>query len=122
MRSFRLILASGLLTGMAAYAQAAPAWSAYIGTGHAADGRISAAALSARVEAAATASHSSTQHWSAFIGAGQAACLESVYCSLANSYRRSEGPHASSAPAPQATFDWSAMIGTGHSADAGRTR
>jgi hypothetical protein len=112
MTSFRLTLASGLLTGVAAYAQAAPDWSAYIGTGHAADGRNSAAATSAPLEPAATALHSSTLHWSAFIGTGQAA---------ANSYRRREDLHASSAPARQATLDWSAKIGTGHAADAGRS-
>jgi hypothetical protein len=80
MRSFHLILSSGLLTGMTAYAQAA------------------------------------TPNWSAFIGTGQAACLESDSCSLANSYRGPEGPDASSAPAPQTTFNWSAFIGTGQAA------
>jgi hypothetical protein len=36
MRVFRLVLLSGLLTGMAAYAQAgAPDWSAFIGSGQA---------------------------------------------------------------------------------------
>jgi hypothetical protein len=113
MRSFRLILVSGLLTGIAAHAQAAPDWSAYIGTGHAADGHNSTAASSAPLEPAVTASHSSTLHWSAFIGTGQAA---------ANSYRRREEPYALNAPGPRATLNWSANIGTGHSADAVRTR
>jgi hypothetical protein len=80
MRSFHLILSSGLLTGMAAYAQA------------------------------------STPNWSAFIGTGQAAFLESVSGSSADSYRGPEGPDASSAPSPQATFNWSAFIGTGQAA------
>ena len=113
MRSFRLILVSGLLTGMAAYAQAAPDGTAYIGTGHAADSRNSAAPSNAPLEPASTASDSSTLQWTAFIGTGQAA---------ANSYRRREEPYASSAPEPRATLNWSAKIGTGDSAEAVWTR
>jgi hypothetical protein len=109
MRSFRLIFVSGLLTGMTAYAQAAPDWSAYIGTGHAADSRNFAAASSAPLEPAATASRPSTPHWTAFIGTGQAA---------ANSYRLRAEPPASRTPARQATPDWTTKIGTGYAADA----
>jgi hypothetical protein len=63
MKSFRLILVSGLLTGMAAYVQAAPDWSADIGTGHAVDGGNSATTVNAPPEPAATAS----VPWSAFV-------------------------------------------------------
>jgi hypothetical protein len=113
MRSFRLILVSGLLTGMAAYAQAAPDWSAYIGTGHAADGSNSAAATDAPLEPAATAS----LPWSALFGTGQAAAKERESLGVQPALV-STGSFASSAPVMQATLNWSEQIATGHSADA----
>jgi hypothetical protein len=112
MRSFRLILVSGLLTGMAAYAQAAPDWTADIGTGHAVDGSNSAAASDAPLEPAATAS----VPWSALFGTGQAAATERDNLGVQPALVSSGSP-ASSAPAMPATFNWSAQIGTGHSAD-----
>lgn len=113
MRSFRLILVSGLLTGMAAYAQAAPHWSAYFGSGHAVYGSDSAAVSNASAEPAATAS----LPWSALFGTGQAAAKERESLGVQPALESTPSP-ASSAPAVQATPNWSAQIGTGHSADA----
>jgi hypothetical protein len=108
-----MILVSGLLTGMAAYAQAAPDWSAYIGTGNAVDGSNSAATSNAPLEPAATAS----LPWSALFGTGQAATREQESLGVQPALV-STGSLASSALAMQAPFNRSEQIGTGHSADA----
>jgi hypothetical protein len=109
--AFRLVLASGLLAGVSAYAQAAPDWSAYIGAGRAA----SFHEITARVTAPLTsaAARSSTPDWSAFIGTGQVS---------ADSDRRSKEPQTSSDAALRSATHWSAKIGNGHAFDADSQR
>jgi hypothetical protein len=102
MKAFRLTLALGLLACVAAYAQPAPDWSAYIGTGHAADARESAADSSALPAPAAAA------HWSAFIGTGQVSV---------NSDRPREERRSARGPVPTVVIHRSAKIGTGHVSD-----
>ncbi|MDB6088407.1 MAG: hypothetical protein JWN85_1191 [Gammaproteobacteria bacterium] len=113
MRFFRVILVSGLLTGVAAHAQAAPDWSAYIGTGQAVDGGNFAAGSDSPLEPAATA----PLPWSALFGTGEAAAKEEESLGVQPALD-SAGSPASSAPAMQATLNWSEQIGSGAAAAA----
>jgi hypothetical protein len=102
-----VILASGLLAGVSAYAEAGPDWSAYIGSGRANTLRETVTAT--RAPLAPVGLHAATPVWSAFIGTGQVS---------AASDRRREESHAPSNVALQPAAHWSAKIGTGHGTDA----
>jgi hypothetical protein len=106
LKAFQLILTSALLAGVSASAQAAPDWSACIGTGRAA--YACRPATSSSVPLARGAAHSSTLPWSAFIGTGQVS---------ADSDRRQVKPQASSDAALPPAIHWSAKIGNGHVID-----
>jgi hypothetical protein len=108
MNAFRMTLAMTLLTAIGTAAQAAPHWSADIGTGRAAAGVASAAALNG--VSAPVVMHASAPHWTALVGSGRAA---------ADSIRRSGEPRtlaSATGPAPRLTTHWTAKIGTGRAA------
>jgi hypothetical protein len=105
--AINLILSAGLLAGVSAYAQAAPDWSAYIGTGRAASAREAVSTTSA--PPALAGPHGATPVWSAFIGTGQVS---------SDSDRRREQSYPTNNAALQPAAHWSAKIGTGHGPDA----
>jgi len=109
MNVFQSILASGFLMGAAACVQAAPHWSAAIGTGTAADGPAAVVAPSMPAPAATSAASSIPVPWSALIGTGQVSEW---------TYPRTEvgAPMKSARSYPNAAH-WSAAIGTGHVSD-----
>jgi hypothetical protein len=101
-----VIPASGLLAGSSAYAQAAPDWSACIGTGHTASMSETATTIT---PAARLTVQAPALVWSAFIGTGKVS---------ADSDRRPHAPLALDNAASQLKTHWTSGIGNGHAFDA----
>ena len=100
MSPLRVAFMAALLSASSAYADAAPHWTAAIGTGHASasTSNDASAAPSTNTTGVATA-----LHWSAFIGTGRAA--EANQLPVAKS---------SAGASPTASAHWTSRIGTGH--------
>jgi hypothetical protein len=94
----------------AAYVQAAPHWTAAIGTGTAAEGRASTVAPRAADETPTLPAASIRVPWTAFIGTGHVS--ESV-----QPRDEMRAVASSSARSVPALAHWGALIGTGHVSD-----
>lgn len=103
MNPLRVAFIATLLSASSAYADAAPHWTAAIGTGHASEStsKNASAAPSTNTTGVATA-----LHWSAFIGTGRAA--EASHLPVAKS---------SAGGSPTATAHWTSRVGTGHASE-----
>ena len=99
MNTLRVTLIAALLSASSAYADAAPHWSAAIGTGRASNSASSATPTNATDLA-------TSPHWSASIGTGRA--TDATHISFAKS---------SAAGRPTASAHWTSSIGTGRAAE-----
>ena len=103
MDTLRVAFMAALLSVSSAYADAAPHWTAAIGTGHASEStsnNVSAARLTNTTSVATSA------HWSAFIGTGRA--------SEANRFSAAK---SSAVGSPTASAHWTSKIGTGRASE-----
>jgi hypothetical protein len=103
MNPLRVALIAALLSASTAYADAAPHWTAAIGTGHASESTSKNASAAPSTN---TTSFATALHWNAFIGTGHAA--ESNPLPVAKS---------SAGGSPTATAHWTSRIGTGHASE-----
>jgi hypothetical protein len=105
MKALSLLLVSGLLSCAAAQAQAGPDWTAYIGTGHASDGRLELHPSLVPISVSSPGPAS----WTAFIGTGHVSDGTPAFDA-----KQSFGP--SMASARTQPLPWTAYIGTGRAA------
>jgi hypothetical protein len=108
MSTLRLTFIAALLSAASAYADAAPHWSAAIGTGRASNSTSNGASPATPTNATSLAR---SPHWSAFIGTGRASDATDVSF---------EKPSTARLLAPSA--HWTSRIGTGRASESnGRT-
>jgi hypothetical protein len=103
MNTLRLTFAVALLSASSAYADAAPHWTAAIGTGQASQSTSNSASGTRLASATVVAT---SAHWSASIGTGRA--------SEANRFSAAK---ASGVGSPTASAHWTSRIGAGQASE-----
>ena len=103
MKPLRAAFLVSLLSASSAYADAAPHWTAAIGTGHASESTSNNAPAAASTN---TTDVATALHWSALIGTGRAA-----------EANRPPVAKSSAGGSPTATAHWTSRIGTGHASE-----